>query len=148
MTKCPHCGTEVEDSIQTLVKRATQATQGRNYDAAVEFYEQILRADNYQLEAHYALGAALFEAKRYEEAIQAFQAALRLWPGASTLVQNIAIALKQLGRSQEAIDHFEKALSLVDDDQLIHANNRLMIKQAMQKELEALRPKKSGLKFW
>ncbi|MFZ6029174.1 MAG: tetratricopeptide repeat protein [Chloroflexota bacterium] len=148
MTKCPHCGTEIEDSIETLIKRATQASQGRNYEAAVEFYRQVLRADGYHLQAHYGLGAALFEAKRYEEAIRAFQDALRLWPGASSLYQNIGIALKQLGRQQEAIEYFEKAVSLVDDDQLMQTGNRPAIKQAMQKELEALRPKKSGLKLW
>jgi tetratricopeptide (TPR) repeat protein len=148
MTKCSHCGADVKDSIQTLLTRAAQASQGGNPEAAVEFYEQVLRADNYQMDAHYRLGATLFEMQRFEDAIRVFEEALRLWPGASTLIQNIAIALKQLGRQQEAIEYFEKALAMVDGDQMINASNRPAIKQAMQKELDNLRPKKSGLKFW
>lgn len=148
MTKCPNCGADVEDGIQALFKRAAQASQGKNYQAAVEFYEQVLRADSYHFEAYYGLAASLFELGRYVEAMQVFQDALRLWPGASTLYQNIGIALKKLGREQEAIQHFEKALTMVDDDQLVNVNFRSQVKKAMQRELDELRPKKSGLKFW
>jgi tetratricopeptide (TPR) repeat protein len=148
MTKCPHCGADVEDSIQTLLQRAAQLAQGGNNEAAAEFYEQVLHADQYQLDAYYRLGAIQFEMDHYEAAIYTFENALQLWPAMSSLAHNIAIAMKQLGRDQEAIAYFEKALALVDNDQRINAATKPALKQTIQAELEKLRPKKSGLKFW
>jgi len=54
-------------------------------------------------------GLALYDLKRYEEVIAAYDQTLRLDPNYATAYHNKGLALDQLGRRQEAQQAREKA---------------------------------------
>ncbi len=72
--------------------------------------------------AHTNLGAELGHLGRPQEAIEHYQAALRLRPTAFQAHNNLAATLLQLGRPQEAIPHYQEALRINPDVAEIHAN--------------------------
>ena len=68
------------------------------------------------------LGIALAERGEVEAAIQAYQEALRIWPGSVTAHVNLGAALADRGKLDEAISHYEEALRLKPDDALARTN--------------------------
>jgi tetratricopeptide (TPR) repeat protein len=72
--------------------------------------------------AHTNLGAELGHLSRPQEAIEHYEAALRLRPTAFQAHNNLATTLFQLGRPQEAIPHYQEALRINPDVAEIHAN--------------------------
>ncbi len=58
---------------------------------------------------HFARGDALFHLKRFEEAADAYEAALALDPQHGGARLNLGAALANLGRNQEALDALERA---------------------------------------
>jgi len=72
--------------------------------------------------AHTNLGAELGHLRRPQEAIEHYEAALRLRPTAFQAHNNLATTLFQLGRLQEAIPHYQEALRINPDVAEIHAN--------------------------
>jgi serine/threonine protein kinase/tetratricopeptide (TPR) repeat protein len=69
------------------------------------------------------LGMALHIAKRWEEAIGYYRAALALRPSASSVYSNLGIALQEKGRVDEAIVEYQKALEL--DPKNVNARTNL-----------------------
>ncbi len=69
------------------------------------------------------LGMALHIAKRWEEAIGYYRAALALRPSASSVYSNLGIALQEKGRVDEAVAEYQKALEL--DPKNVNARTNL-----------------------
>jgi tetratricopeptide (TPR) repeat protein len=68
---------------------------------------------------NYELGRALGGAKRWDEALGYYRAALVLRPKAHL---NLGVVLKSMGRMDEAIDQFQQALRIEPQSALAHAN--------------------------
>lgn len=65
---------------------------------------------------HYRRGNLLFDAARYEEAVEAYGKATALDPAHADAYTNLGLSLRRVGRYGEAIDAYETALQLVPDD--------------------------------
>jgi len=61
-------------------------------------------------EGYNSLGTAYGQLGKYDEAIAAFQDAIRLYPGLAKAHYNLGYAMLQKGRGDEAVPHFEAAL--------------------------------------
>ena len=72
---------------------------------------------------NYDLGAALHHAKRWQEAIGYYRAALALHPAASVVYSNLGLALREIRRVDEAIVECQKAVEL--DPKNVHAHTNL-----------------------
>ena len=72
--------------------------------------------------ARNGLAFALDHAGRTPEAIQQFEAALRLAPNDATLHDNLGVTLESAGRTAEAMQQFEAALRLDPKYALAHSN--------------------------
>jgi serine/threonine protein kinase/tetratricopeptide (TPR) repeat protein len=72
---------------------------------------------------NFTLAATLYHAKRWDEALGYFRAALALRPEAVTVHLGVGLALKAKGQLDEAIDHYEHALRL--DPNYAQAYNNL-----------------------
>jgi tetratricopeptide (TPR) repeat protein len=72
--------------------------------------------------ARNGLAFALDHAGRIPEAVQQFEAALRLAPDAAELHDNLGVTLARAGRTAEAIEQFEAALRLQPDFPVAHSN--------------------------
>jgi tetratricopeptide (TPR) repeat protein len=71
------------------------------------------------------LGVALAHVGRLEEAIPAYEEALRLKPDYAEAQYNLGVALARVGRRPEAIEHWERALQIQPD--LADAHNNLAV---------------------
>jgi protein O-mannosyl-transferase len=70
--------------------------------------------------AHHNLGVALAEEGRVPEAIEQYQAALRIEPDAANVQTDYGNALAKSGRAPEAIAHYEAALRVLPDSPITH----------------------------
>jgi tetratricopeptide (TPR) repeat protein len=61
---------------------------------------------------NFGLGTVLYAAKRWEEAIGYYRAALALRPGTVVVYSNLGLALRDKGRVDEAIAEYHKAIEL------------------------------------
>lgn len=101
--------------ISDALQRAWQIHQRGNYDAAEQVYREIARAAPQHPEAHVYLGIALFDQRRFAEAVAAYGEALRLREIFPVAWNNLGNALRMLGRIEEADAAFETALAQKPD---------------------------------
>jgi choline-sulfatase len=97
------------------LKAAALQGKGRLAEAAAT-YEKILEVDSTPAIVHHQLGSVHFKLKNYPKAIESFQAALRLNPGADASVIALARTYAEMGNLQAAISEYQQALSLKPDD--------------------------------
>ena len=96
-------------------------------------------------QARNGLAFALDHAGRIPEAVQQFEAALRLAPRDAELHDNLGVTLGHAGRTAEAIEQFEAALRLRPDFPVAHSNlgNALLqsgrVAEAIRQYEQALR---------
>ena len=94
-----------------------------NYDLAIAGFQDFLvnfPDSEYADNASYYLGACLYEKKRLEAAIQAFDQVINLYPRGDktpTAYYRKALALEQLQRNTEAIETLKKLLTIFPDSQ-------------------------------
>ena len=70
--------------------------------------------------AHHNLGVALADEQRFPEAIEQYQAALQIEPGAANVETDYGSALAKSGRIPEAIAHYRAALEVLPDSPITH----------------------------
>lgn len=66
--------------------------------------------------AHYELGNALYDARRYNEALEAYTLAVEADPGFSDAYTNIGLTHRQLNDLEAAIENYERSLALAPGD--------------------------------
>lgn len=116
------CGGNPEQAArdtQALLDSAQAALDQGQYDKAVADFQAAL-ARSKSLEGYFGLGNALTNLGRIDEAIAAYQEALRINPNHIPTLSNLGVAYYQQGRLREAQDTFRKVLSLNPDDAETH----------------------------
>ena len=91
---------------------AEAAYAGRNYDEAVDLFAAYTRSSPDNPWGHYMYGLSAWKAGDREQAIVAFDEALRLDPQHRKSLLNSARVLLETGRPREALERVEHALSL------------------------------------
>jgi len=94
-----------------LVDSLCQA--GRNEEAVTEAERWLALEERQEPNAYLwnQLGLALYNLRRYEQAVEAFQKALAREPGNATYAGNIVDSLRQVGRAEEAVTEAERWLA-------------------------------------
>ena len=100
------------DPISVLEKRAGKLFTMRNYDAAIQVYQQALALDATRDSIWLALGDAFLASEQYAEALKAYERAISLNPNNSLAWSNSGAALDALGRHREALARYERASQL------------------------------------
>jgi tetratricopeptide (TPR) repeat protein len=91
---------------------AEAAYAGRNYDEAVDLFAAYTRSSPDNPWGHYMYGLSSWKAGDREQAIAAFDEALRLDPRHRKSLLNSARVLLETGRPREALERVEHALSI------------------------------------
>jgi len=91
--------------------------------------------ENYRAESAY--GALLSEAGKYPEALQHFQAAIRIEPSFDEAYNRAGQALAEMGKNEQALEHYDRALSIRPDN-VEALNNRGNAQAALNRPAEAL----------
>jgi predicted O-linked N-acetylglucosamine transferase (SPINDLY family) len=133
----------LREALQKAPRRGTGHRLGYCYLALGDLRnaEQVLRREIEAypdlVDAHNALGVALINQARREEALAVFQEAARLDPRSAESNNNIGNALNELGRYAEAVPYLEKALEA--KPQLADAHHSLgMAFQCLKRHEEAI----------
>jgi tetratricopeptide (TPR) repeat protein len=87
---------------EAVLKRAVEAHQKGDIDAAIRDYREYLKAKPASVEAHSNLGAALSRKGEFEAAIEQYEAALKLSPANPGVWLNLALAYYKLGDFERA----------------------------------------------
>ncbi len=95
---------------QRLEEEANGLAANRNLDQAIERYAEAVRLDPRRTHSHAALGIALTERGRYEEARAHLQTALEQGAGDAAVPNALAFVLAQTGHRDEAIGVLRDAL--------------------------------------
>ena len=80
-----------------------------------------------------SLGREMKKLGRFNEAIDLFERALRIWPGSDRAWLNLADTLAITGRIPEAIECYERALKLQPNDAAVHFNLAVTLLEAKRK---------------
>jgi len=96
--------------------------------------------------ARNALGGALFDRGRVQEAIVQYSESLRLDPDYASAHYNLAIALAEKGDADQAIRHYREALRITPEDPSMHTNLGIELFQ-QGKEDEAMEHYTQALKI-
>jgi predicted TPR repeat methyltransferase len=96
----------------TKLARATELRDAGRIHEAIHVYRGVANQDPKCGRAWFELGALLAEARHYEEAEEAFAAALKVGPPQAVLWFNRGCMLERLERVPEAIHAYESALEL------------------------------------
>lgn len=90
--------------------------------AAETAYQQALRENPYDLEAHLGLGQLDLGQDRFSQAAEHFVDALRLMPENKVALLNLGVCQANLGNKAEAQESFEKLLRFHPDDEAAQKN--------------------------
>ncbi len=97
-----------------------QADNAQEVSLALPLLYSIVRESPNSRFFHFVLGTCLLKVGQREEAVKAFQAAIKLEPGDSQAYGLAADALMRLDRFDDAVTHFELALKFDDRSADLH----------------------------
>lgn len=128
---------EARSNFDTVVRKlGTQSQWAKRLSGEMEemfaVYEQLVKENPGDADAHNTLGVLLSERFRFEDAMGHYRQAVMLRPDFVEAVNNIGVALHELERPAEAIPYYRRALELRPDDPQIHCN----LGAAMQETLD------------
>ena len=96
----------------TYLKLGNFEYEGKNYEKAIEYYDEIIKIDIRNVNAWSNKGVVLDKLERSDEAIRCFDKALEINPKYADAWYNEGTALGNLGRYDEAIGCYDKALEI------------------------------------
>jgi tetratricopeptide (TPR) repeat protein len=99
---------ETADDARAALNLGTILYNRREYSAAEELYRRATIADPGRALAWFDLGNALDELARIDEAIDAYEVAVRLCPTYADARYNLALAHERAGEPRRAIRHWAK----------------------------------------
>jgi len=116
--------------VFNALSRARESGLGGDPEEAIRTIQAIIAEDPTIADAHFSLGNVLNKARRFEEAVEAFQRSLELKPDDSFAVINVATSYQALGRFDEAeafvLDHMAKGF---EDSQLYFLLGNLRVRR-------------------
>ena len=107
-----------------VIMAAALGTHARNevWQDEVAFYRDCVQKSPHKARPVNALGGALFDRGRVEEAIDLYQESLRLDPDYASAHYNLGVALAETGDATGAIRHYREALRLNPKEAAVHTN--------------------------
>jgi tetratricopeptide (TPR) repeat protein len=110
--------------LGVVVMAGAFATVERNkvWQDELGFYRDCVQKSPRKARVHDALGGALFDQGRAQEAIAHYKESLRLDPDYASAHYNLGIALAERGDAYEAIKHYEEALRINSKDASVYTN--------------------------
>lgn len=97
-------------AAEPIFAKALKALHAKNHAKAQRLFRECIKADRTWFAAWCNLGAALFDAGRYDEALKPLETARQLAPDSGPVRFNLAQALLMLGRWREGFAEYRERL--------------------------------------
>ena len=123
--------------FDALLRLGVIAAQTGQAQRSVELFRRAVKLDAKIPAVHRNLGMALFEVKRFTEALASYDRAIALKPDYAECFNSRGLALRELKRSAEALVAYDKAIALKPDFSEAHLNRGLALDD-LQRPAEAL----------
>lgn len=124
-------------AFDALYAKATAAAETRDFDRAIQYYDEAIAADPSRAETYYKRANALRNLGRLEEAIAGYDAAIARKPDYAYAYCNRGVVQQSLGLFADAVASFDQAATLDPADPLV-PYNRALLMQAQGRWDEAL----------
>ena len=108
-----------------------------DYERAIQIAQKVIETDPLHVISHWQLGLTYYFARRFKEAIVAFNAALEIDPNFSEAIRYRGLVKGYLGKFQEALSDIHRALELSSGQGLAHLD-LLVVKILMGKKKEVI----------
>lgn len=111
------------EKSNSLTSDGVWAYRNGNFDAALEYFDKAVRADNKNQTAFYYMGAVLNEAGKHKEAASALKKALKLKGiyNKADLYNSAGFSFFMMKKYKEAIKMYKKSIELNEDNPLGYA---------------------------
>lgn len=127
-------------SNEKQIKKGNEAYAEKKYDVAAEEYKKVINKDPASEKAQYNLGNALYRSGKKDEALQAYDAAIKNGKAkndVSSAWYNKGVVLQNDKKLPECIDAYKNALRLNPADEEARLNlQKALIKQKQQQQNE------------
>ena len=114
-------------AFDALYAKATAAAETRDFDRAIQYYDEAIAVNPSHAETYYKRANALRNLGRLEEAIAGYDAAIGRKPDYAYAYCNRGVVQQTLGRFAEAVASFDKAAALDPADPLVPYNRALLM---------------------
>ena len=130
----PPSGTSWSDSdvsarhaFDAAYAAAADSAGARDFERAIQFYEQAIALDPTRAEPYYKRANALRNIGRLEEAIAGYAEAIARKADYAHAYCNCGVALQSLGRMDSALISYDRAIALDPTDVMAHYNRALLM---------------------
>ena len=106
--------------VDESIRLGREAMRARNYDGAIEHFQQATRDDATHVDAWFRLGLAFAAAEQPQQALQAYEKTVELDPTHAKALNNIANAHFRRGDYEVALGWYERALEIEPNYLLAH----------------------------
>jgi tetratricopeptide (TPR) repeat protein len=98
-----------QESFDSLAAKAAAAREEERFEEAIDLFAQALEKDHSRLEGHWALATLLYDADRFEEAVEHFRPVVAARPGDGLALALLGLSDAQIGEHEEALAALMKA---------------------------------------
>jgi tetratricopeptide (TPR) repeat protein len=134
--------TAMDAAAGPLVRARHDLSRGRA-DRALAALENVTGAELETHEFWSIRAAALYELRRWSEAIDAAREGLDRWPGDFELLDALALAQLESGKKKGALATIDAALELYPDAAVLHAHRALILMRSARKSFQLASYKKA-----
>jgi tetratricopeptide (TPR) repeat protein len=100
------------EMLGSIIGQANQLHRAGELPKAEALYRQVLHFDEDHVIANNLLGLLCIQTRRFDEAVEHIQRALKVAPEDAQAQANLGVALKEVGRPEDAVKHLEESLRL------------------------------------
>jgi tetratricopeptide (TPR) repeat protein len=140
----------------SLLSRLCSLNRTANPQKALDYCRRAQELEPTEIKHAVGFGAALVQARQFDQAVELFRKLLAVEPKNFTARQNLALALYELKRYNESIEEFERLIEAKPDAPVIYfylatandfAGNYVAALGAYQKFLELAKPETNQLEI-
>lgn len=122
----------ISTDLQALLNEAGRHRQAGQLADAERLYRQILAADSGHADALHFLATTLHRLGRLDEALAAYDAAIRLKPDNAAAHTDRGVALHALGRPDAALASYDTAIALAPNSAIAYYNRGMVLFELMR----------------
>jgi tetratricopeptide (TPR) repeat protein len=126
-TSWPSSGAGAQHAFDAACAAAADCAGARDYERAIQFYEQAIALDPTRAEPYYKRANALRNVGRLEDAVAGYAEAIARKADYAHAYCNRGVALQSLGRMDSALISYDRAIALDATDVMAHYNRALLL---------------------